>query len=68
MAISDVGVGTVLLCAALEGALFNVRINVAAIHDTIYREEVYARIEQYMERMQEIREDVLHMVYERIEG
>ena len=66
-AISDVGVGVLLLSAALEGALFNVRINLKSIKDVQYREEKGKCVESIMSEMQNLRQDLLAIVYERLE-
>lgn len=65
-AISDVGVGILLLSSAVEGALFNVRINLNSIKDKIYKEEIQKKIEIMVKEMVEIRDSLLTVVYERL--
>ena len=64
--ISDVGVGILLLSSAVEGALFNVRINLNSIKDKIYKEEIQKKIEIMVKEMVEIRDSLLTVVYERL--
>ena len=44
-AITDVGVGTLLAYAGLEGALFNVTINLNSIKDQDFKDEIGAKVD-----------------------
>ena len=55
-----------LLSSAVEGALFNVRINLNSIKDKIYKEEIQKKIEIMVKEMVEIKDSLLTVVYERL--
>lgn len=55
-----------LLSSVVEGALFNVRINLNSIKDKIYKEEIQKKIEIMVKEMVEIRDSLLTVVYERL--
>lgn len=65
-AITDVGVGTLLSYAGVEGALFNVIINVGAIKDQEFKAEVEAEIDSTLSRAKELKEELLKVVYSRL--
>ncbi len=65
-AITDVGVGTLLSYAGVEGALFNVIINVGAIKDQEFKAEIEAEIDSTLSRAKELKEELLKVVYSRL--
>ncbi len=65
-AITDVGVGTLLAYSGLEGALFNVIINLKSIKDDQFKEIINKRIEELMKEGKQIKEDMLEIVYRRL--
>lgn len=65
-AISDIGVGILLLSSAVEGALLNVRINLNSLKDKTYKEKTQMKIENMMKETIEIRDSLLTVVYERL--
>ncbi|NLN14581.1 MAG: cyclodeaminase/cyclohydrolase family protein [Tissierellia bacterium] len=67
-AITDVGVGALLAYAGLEGALMNVRINLLSIKDEGYREDIRDRIREILEEGKRLRDELLRIVYERLDG
>lgn len=67
-AITDVGVGTLLAYSGLEGALFNVTINLKSIKDQDYKEEMEKRVEDLLNGGKELREELLEVVYKRLKS
>lgn len=65
-AITDVGVGTLLAYAGLEGALFNVTINLGSIKDQAFKEENEAKVESLLSKGKELKEELLKTVYRRL--
>ena len=65
-AITDVGVGTLLAYSGLEGALFNVTINLKSIKDVEYKAETERKVSDLIEEGKRLREEMLKIVYERL--
>lgn len=65
-AITDVGVGTLLAYSGLEGALFNVTINLGSIKDEEYKKEKEEEVSKVLNRGKEIKEKLLKTVYKRL--
>ncbi len=65
-AITDVGVGTLLAYAALEGSLFNVTINLKSIKDTEYKAQIEKRVEKLISDGKDLRDSLLETVYKRL--
>lgn len=65
-AITDVGVGALLACAGLEGALFNVLINLGGISDTAYVSEIRKQCELLLKEGKELKEETLKIVYSKL--
>jgi len=65
-AITDVGVGTLLAYAGLEGALFNVTINLKSIKDEKFKEEIDREIKESLNKGKALKEEILKVVYERL--
>lgn len=65
-AITDVGVGTLLAYSGLEGALFNVIINLKSIKDEDYKKEVNDRLDALMNEGRQLRDEMLEVVYNRL--
>lgn len=65
-AITDVGVGTLLAYAGLEGALFNVTINLKSIKDLEYKKEMEERVNTLLKEGKELRDQLLEIVYQRL--
>ncbi|MCR3955960.1 MAG: cyclodeaminase/cyclohydrolase family protein [Gudongella sp.] len=67
-AITDVGVGTLLAYAGLEGALFNVTINLKSIKDQDYKNEMEAKVERLLADGKSLRDSLLEFVYGRLKA
>ena len=67
-AITDVGVGTLLAYAGLEGALFNVTINLKSIKDQDYKNEMEKRVEKLLADGKSLRDSLLKVVYSRLKA
>ena len=65
-AITDVGVGALLAATGLEGALFNVTINLLSIKDTEYRNKMEEKVDQLLKDGTRLKEDLLKTVYGRL--
>lgn len=65
-AITDVGVGTLLAYAGVEGALFNVTINLGSIKDQTYKKEIESQVEETLKKAKELKEELLKVVYKRL--
>ncbi len=65
-AITDVGVGTLLAYSGLEGALFNVKINLLSIKDEEYRNGIDSKVNSLLSEGKKLKEDLLEVVYERL--
>lgn len=65
-AISDVGVGCLLVYAGLEGSLLNVRINLNSIKDEAYKEAAYEQMAEIINTAKDLRTEVMEIVYDRM--
>ncbi|MTI49823.1 MAG: cyclodeaminase/cyclohydrolase family protein [Firmicutes bacterium] len=65
-AITDIGVGALLGCSGLEGALFNVKINLSSIKDKEYVEKINNECEKIMDEGNSLKEEVLKIVYSKL--
>ena len=65
-AITDVGVGTLLAYTGLEGALFNVTINLSSIKDEKYKNEMEDKVNSLLSKGKELKEELLKIVYKRL--
>lgn len=66
-AITDVGVGVLLAYSGLEGALFNVKINLAGLKDKEYVKKIDKEIKNMLDEGKRLREKLLEIVYEKLE-
>lgn len=65
-AITDIGVGALLGYSGLEGALFNVRINLSGIKDQEYVAKINKECEEIMNEGNSLKEEVLKIVYSKL--
>lgn len=65
-AITDVGVGTLLAYSGLEGALFNVTINLKGIKDEDYKNEIKSKVDALISNGKSLKEELLKTVYHRL--
>lgn len=65
-AITDVGVGTLLAYSALEGALFNVTINLKSIKDETYKKAKEEEVNKLLSDGKTLKEELLKIVYKRL--
>lgn len=65
-AITDVGVGTLLAYSGLEGALFNVTINLKGIKDEDYKNDIKSKVDALISNGKSLKEELLKTVYHRL--
>ena len=65
-AITDVGVGTLLAYTGLEGALFNVTINLLSVKDVEYKKEMESRVSVLLKDGKRLKSKLIEKVYERL--
>ena len=66
-AITDIGVGTLMLCAGLEGAILNVKINIKSLDNKeLAKKYAYSCLEM-LEQGKEIRDKILNKIHSSIE-
>lgn len=65
-AITDVGVGTLLSYTGMEGAIFNVKINLKSVKDEEYKKEINNKIETLMYEGIKLKEQLLEIVYSKL--
>lgn len=65
-AITDVGVGTLLAYSGVEGALFNVTINLGSIKDQEYKKQIEEKVEATLAEAKKLKEELLAVVYKRL--
>ncbi len=65
-AITDVGVGVLLAATGIEGAIFNVRINLNSIKDVEFKEKIENKINSIMNEGMRLKEELLKIVYNRL--
>lgn len=66
-AITDQGAGTLLLAASGEAVLLNVIINLNAIDEGQYKEEVKEKLSSYTEELKTLRKELMDSCYGRLE-
>lgn len=65
-AITDVGVGTLLAYTGLEGALFNVTINLLSVKDLEYKKNIEGQVSALLKEGKRLKEKLIEKVYERL--
>lgn len=65
-AITDVGVGTLLAYSGLEGALFNVTINLKSVKDLDYKKAKEDEVNKLLSDGKRLKEELIKKVYERL--
>lgn len=65
-AITDVGVGTLLAYTGVEGALFNVTINLLSVKDLEYKKGIECRVSTLLKEGKRLKEKLIEKVYERL--
>lgn len=65
-AITDVGVGALLAYSGLEGALFNVKINLSGLKDKEYVRGIEIEVEDILNEGKKLKEELLEIVYKKL--
>lgn len=63
-AITDAGVGALLACAGVEGAAFNVLINLGDVKDQEYVENMKKECKELVDEAKELRDEAVKVVYD----
>lgn len=63
-AITDAGVGALLACAGVEGAAFNVLINLGDVDDAKYVEDMKKECKQLVDEAKALRDEAVEIVYQ----
>ncbi len=63
-AITDAGVGALLACAGVEGAAFNVLINLGDVKDQEYVESMKKECKELVDEAKALRDEVVKVVYD----
>ncbi|MFW5913581.1 MAG: cyclodeaminase/cyclohydrolase family protein [Bacillota bacterium] len=66
-AISDIGVGALMLYAGLEGAILNVRINLSGLGDEAFRQSCHEEALSLLESGKKHRDEILSLVNDAME-
>lgn len=66
-AITDVGVGTLLAYTGLEGALFNVTINLLSVKDAEYKKNIESKVSELLKDGKRLKSKLIEKVYERLD-
>ena len=64
--VSDAGVAALMGCAGVEGAVYNVRINLPSIEDAAFRAELEAELDGLVSRARSVRDELDAFVRETI--
>lgn len=63
-AISDIGVGVLLLSSGIEGAILNMKINIPSLNDPLLQKEYLQQISQYRIQTEELKTILLKQIHE----
>lgn len=63
-AISDAGVSAILLHSTIESAIMNVKINLASLDDSDYKNSIIQEIDSIKNKSQVVKENLVKIVYE----
>ncbi len=63
-ALSDIGVGILLLSSGIEGAILNIKINIPSLNDPLLQNEYLQQINQYMNQMEELKTILLKQIHD----
>ncbi len=66
-AITDIGVGTLMLCTGLEGAILNVKVNLIGMENRELAKKYSDSCEQMLKEGKEIRDNILSKIHQAIQ-
>ena len=66
-AITDIGVGILMLCTGLEGAILNVKVNLKGLEQKDLSRKYYESCEEMLQEGKEIRDKLLFIIHESVE-
>ena len=66
-AITDIGVGTLMLCTGLEGAILNVKVNLMSFYNKELAQKYADSCAEMLEQGKEIRDNILNKIHSAIE-
>ena len=65
-AVTDIGVGALLAYSGLEGALFNVKINLLSLKDEEYVNKIGTEIDSLLSEGSKLKEELIGAVYDKL--
>ncbi len=65
-AVSDIGVGILMASSGLEGAIFNVLINLQAMKDQDYIDRTNKEADELIAELRALKEELIKIIYERL--
>ena len=66
-AITDIGVGTLMLCTGLEGAILNVKVNLMSLENKDLAKKYADSCAEMLEQGKEVRDKILNKIHSAIE-
>ncbi|MPN44342.1 hypothetical protein SDC9_191906 [bioreactor metagenome] len=66
-AITDIGVGTLMLCTGLEGAILNVKVNLMSLENKDLAKKYADSCAEMLKQGKEIRDKILNKIHSAIE-
>lgn len=67
-AITDIGVGTLMLYTGLEGAILNVKVNLSGIEDKQICDGYSQKSKEILSKAKEIKDDILQNIHSKIDN
>ncbi len=66
-AITDIGVGVLMLCTGLEGAILNVKVNLSGLSDVAVIEKYSKECEEILSNGKNIRDNFVNSIHKKLE-
>lgn len=66
-AITDIGVGTLLMYSGIEGAILNVKVNLLGLEDEVMVNEYFMKCNQLLDRARYLKESIIQEIHNKLE-
>ncbi len=66
-AVTDIGVGTLMLYTGVEGAILNIKINISGLEDRYFIDKYSKECVEMLEKAQQIKETILSYIHKRLD-